>query len=52
VKVEDTVIITAADGERADGEGAEVEVEVLTVDPNWPTTEVRGVARPLALPFG
>jgi Xaa-Pro aminopeptidase len=49
VKVEDTVIIAAADGERGDGE---VEVEVLTVDPSWPTTEVHGVARPLALPFG
>jgi hypothetical protein len=51
VKVEDTVIIAAADGERGDGE-VEVEVEVLTVDPSWPTTEVHGVARPLALPFG
>jgi Xaa-Pro aminopeptidase len=38
-KVEDTVVIT-------DGR-----VEVLTVDPAWPTTEVRGVSRPLALPY-
>jgi len=38
-KVEDTVLIAAN------------AVEVLTADSAWPTTEVRGVARPLPLPF-
>ena len=36
-KLEDTILI------RADG------VEVLTHDPDWPTTDVRGLARPLPL---
>ncbi len=36
-KVEDTVLLT-------DGG-----IEVLTADPAWPTTDVRGIARPVAL---
>lgn len=36
-KVEDTVLVTA------DG------IDVLTVDPRWPTTTVRGLARPAVL---
>lgn len=38
-KLEDTVIATAGG------------IEVLTRDPAWPTTEVRGLARPLPLPL-
>jgi hypothetical protein len=36
-KLEDTVII--------DGDG----IEIVTVDPDWPTIDVRGLPRPLAL---
>ena len=36
-KVEDTVLV------RADG------IEVLTVDPRWPTTSVGGLDRPVEL---
>ena len=36
-KVEDTVLV------RADG------IEVLTVDPRWPTTRVAGLDRPIEL---
>ncbi|MCT9819796.1 M24 family metallopeptidase [Microbacterium sp. W1N] len=39
VKVEDTVLVTAAG------------VEVLTVDPRWPTVTASGRARPAARPF-
>jgi Xaa-Pro aminopeptidase len=39
VKVEDTVLRTP------DG------WEILTVDPRWPTADVAGLARPVALPF-
>ncbi|MBA8817233.1 Xaa-Pro aminopeptidase [Microbacterium halimionae] len=39
VKVEDTVLVTA------DG------IEPLTVDPRWPTVEVRGILRPVARDF-
>lgn len=39
-KSEDTVVIAG---------GA---VEVLTADPAWPTAAVRGIRRPVALPFG
>ncbi|WJM16227.1 M24 family metallopeptidase [Microbacterium arborescens] len=39
-KVEDTVLVSDAG------------VEVLTVDPRWPTTTVGGLARPVARPFG
>ncbi|WP_426625538.1 M24 family metallopeptidase [Leifsonia sp. McL0607] len=39
VKVEDTVLI----GDRRP--------DVLTVDPSWPSRAVRGIERPLALPF-
>ncbi|WP_221585350.1 Xaa-Pro peptidase family protein [Microbacterium sp. G2-8] len=39
-KTEDTVIV-------ADGR-----IDVLSLDPDWPTTTVRGVARPLPLPRG
>ncbi|MDF2916494.1 MAG: peptidase [Microbacterium sp.] len=38
-KVEDTVIVT------------DVGLEVLTVDPRWPTTAVGGITRPVARPF-
>ncbi|WP_091500735.1 M24 family metallopeptidase [Microbacterium sp. cf332] len=38
-KVEDTVLISDAG------------VEVLTVDPRWPTTVIGGIARPAARPF-
>lgn len=38
-KIEDTVLV---------GAGC---VEVLTVDPRWPTVDVAGVARPVALPW-
>jgi Xaa-Pro aminopeptidase len=44
-KVEDTVLVSA-------GEDEAPRIEPLTVDPSWPTTVVRGVARPLPLPFG
>lgn len=36
-KIEDTVIVDAAG------------IDILSVDPAWPTTQVRGVPRPLAL---
>ncbi|KAA9090030.1 M24 family metallopeptidase [Microbacterium radiodurans] len=38
-KVEDTVVVTPAG------------IEVLTVDPRWPTVDHAGLARPAALPF-
>ncbi len=40
VKVEDTVLV------------GEPIPDVLTVDPSWPSRLVRGIQRPLALPFG
>jgi len=39
VKVEDTVVVTAAG------------LEIVTVDPRWPTTDVAGRPRPLTLQF-
>jgi hypothetical protein len=44
-KVEDTVLVSAGAEEAP-------RIEPLTVDPSWPTAVVRGVARPLPLPFG
>ncbi|GHD06883.1 M24 family metallopeptidase [Zhihengliuella salsuginis] len=40
-KVEDTVLLTAVDGETT--------LEVLSVDPRWPSVEVAGVKRPAVL---
>lgn len=40
VKVEDTILVTDAG------------IEVLTVDPRWPTVAAHGLARPTARPFG